>query len=270
MRQDHASSLPPLAALRAFEATARLGGVTAAALALGVTQGAVSRQVIALERWLGLPLFLRQHRRLDLTAAGRSLAAATGEAFQRLAATAAELRGAGRDLALVVSSSFAVRWLLPRLDRFFARHPRLELRLVARERPSQEANLGLEGVIDYVRGPAVPSGGLALLADVSQPVAAPAYLAGAPPLRGPRDLARHRLLQDTEDDWDWIAWAAAAGAKLPGGRRAFRLPTDELAIQAALAGSGLALMTRALVAPELAAGRLVAPAGLPAVRLGLY
>jgi len=267
---SHGSRLPPLAALRAFEAAARLGGVTAAAAALGVTQGAVSRQVIALERWLGLPLFLRQHRRLDLTPAGRSLSAAASEAFKRLSDATAELRGRGRELALIVSPSFAVRWLMPRLDRFFASHPRLELRLVARERPLATANLALEGVIDYARAQAMPAGGLLLLEDLSVAVAAPSYLASAPPLANPPDLRRHRLLLATEDVWDWQAWAAAVGARLPPPGRGYRLLTDELAIQAALSGSGLALMTQGLVRGELGDGRLVAPAGLPAVRLGCY
>jgi len=256
--------------LRAFEATARLGGVTAAAATLGVTQGAVSRQVIALERWLGLPLFLRRHRRLDLTPAGTALAAAAGEAFQRLAGAAAELRASGRELALIVSSSFAVRWLMPRLDRFFLSHPRLELRLVARERPLATANLALEGVIDYARGDVLPTGAVPLVEDRSVPVASPGYLAAAPPLAGPGDLERHRLLLASEEDWDWHAWAAAAGATLPRLGRAYRLQADELALQGALAGSGLALLTEALIVPELAAGRLVVPGGLPAIRLGGY
>jgi LysR family glycine cleavage system transcriptional activator len=270
MMQEHGWGLPPLAALRAFEATARLGGVTAAAAALGVTQSAVSRQVIALERWLGLPLFLRRHRRLDLPAAGRRLAATAREAFERLAVAAAELRSDGRELALVVSPSFAVRWLMPRLDRFFARHPRLELRLVARERPLVTANLALEGAIDYARGDALPAGASALLEDSSVAVASPGYLAAAPQLETPADLRRHRLLLATEDDWDWRAWAEAAGASLPRAARGYRLLTDELAVQAALSGSGLALMTRALVADELASGRLVVPRPLPAATLGYY
>lgn len=260
----------PLAALRAFEAAARLGSITAAARALGVTQGAVSRQVIALERQLGLRLFERRNRRIVATAAGEELAAAAGEAFRRLEGALGRLRARGREVVMVVSTTLSLRWLMPRLGGFLADRPRLGLRLVTRDEAEEALADEQAAVIGYRREGGLPGGALPLLPDRSAPLCSPAYLASLGPRPDWSSLAGHRLLAATRDDWDWRAWAAEAGVPLGDPAHAFRFDNDEAAIQGALAGAGLTLQSLALVASELGSGRLVRAGDLPEVAFGTY
>ncbi len=271
MSNDHLSASPlPLAALRAFAAAARLGSVTAAATALGVTQGAVSRQVIALERYLGLRLFDRRNRRIVPTAAGEELAATVAPAFRDLEQAVQRLRDRGGEVALVVSTTFSLRWLMPRLGDFLAAHDRLGVRLVTRDGAEAALDDEQAAVIGYCRDGVLPAGAVALLQDRSAPICSPGYLAAARQAPPWSSLAGQRLLVSTADGWDWRAWAEAAGLSLGDLGRAFRFDNDEAAIQGALAGAGLSLQTLALLDRELSEGRLLRPAGLPSVLFGTY
>lgn len=262
----------PLPALRAFAEAGRLGSMKRAAEALGVTPGAVSQQVKALERRLGVALFERRNREVRLTPAGRRLLGPLTEAFGRIeeAVAAAEgTRGRRRQARRVVVStcaSFAAGWLVPRLGRFAALHPGIEVRvettaaLVEVGRGPGSADVALRhGLGDYAGLEAVR-----FLAPRLVPVGSPALLAGGPPLRAATDVLRYPLLQDG-DGADWTLWLRAQGIEDPEGRAAVgpRFADDHLLVRAAVAGQGLALVADVHAADEIAAGRLAVALDLP-------
>jgi len=252
--------LPPLNALRAFAAAARHLSFTRAAEELHVTQAAVSHQVKALEDHLGLPLFRRGTRAIHLTEAGQRYALRVQDAFRTLQEATDSLLAQEESGRLVVTSmtSFAAKWLIPRLGDFLLAHPEIELRL----------ETGME-VVDLLNGDADvalrlgpgPYPGLhaeVLMRDEVFPVCAPSLLTGDKPLRAPADLAHHVLLQD--GGLDWGVWLKAAG--VTEGIDPYRGPgfvDSTMSIQAAVAGHGVLLGRTVLVADALAEGRLVAP-----------
>ncbi len=255
--------LPPLNALRAFAAAARHLSFTRAAEDLHVTQAAVSHQVKALEETLGVPLFRRGTRSIHLTEAGQRYARRVREAFQILQEATDALRDQCQAGRLVVSTmtSFAARWLIPRLGDFLAAHPDIELRLETGMAPVDL--LGGEADVAVRMGPG-PYEGLhaeMLLRDEVFPVCAPGLLEGDRPLRTPADLAHHVLLQDA--GLSWQVWLRAAGVDMAAvGLDPERGPgfvDSTMSVQAAVAGHGVLLGRTVLVADELAEGRLVAP-----------
>jgi LysR family glycine cleavage system transcriptional activator len=252
--------LPPLNALRAFEAAARHLHVTRAAEELNVTQAAVSHQVRALEAWLGVRLFQRAGRGLRLTEPGSTYLVVLRDAFDRIAAaTAALARGRGLDRLTVSSTdSFAAIWLVPRLRRFRAAHPDIEVRVMPSDEMVDFDYDDVDIAVRYGRGvwPGVKS--LALFADELFPVCSPALLEGPHPLRTPDDIRHHVLLHDVLAI-DWDVWLKAAGVKGVDSRRGPFFSHTHLVLQAARSGEGLALGDRHLVAPDLAAGTLVKP-----------
>lgn len=249
--------LPPLSSLRAFEAAARHLSFTRAATELHVTQAAVSHQVKALEDWLGLKLFRRQNRNVFLTEAGQAYLPAVREAFDGLADATRRLRqrdGEGR-LAVSVTLSFAAKWLMPRLGRFRRLHPEVEFRIDATDRlvdlRREEVDVGIRYGAGSWPGLAVRR----LLSEELFPVCAPAL---AQSLRRPEDLARHTLLHD-EMRQDWRMWLLAAGVRGVDADRGPAFTNSAMCVQAAIDGEGVALGRSALVAHDLAAGRLVRP-----------
>ena len=252
--------LPPLAALRAFEATARLGSVTRAAGELGRTHGAVSRQIQALQEAAGLPLFEKAGTGLRLNADGEALHRSVAAALDGLEAGWTALREAagGPALHVACSASFAMRWLVPRLPGLYRAHPTLRLRLsmtTARALRHEGADL----VIAWNRGHyppgeqarAIPLGTVAF-----GPVCAPDYLVQA----GSGRLAAATRIAHEHVDRAWTMWAERAGRVLEW-RDELRFPHTHLCIEAALAGLGLALVEQRLVREELTTGRLRAPCG---------
>ncbi|MFP4126732.1 MAG: LysR substrate-binding domain-containing protein [Alphaproteobacteria bacterium] len=262
--------LPPLTALRTFEAAARRGSFTKAAEELHVTQSAVSRQVRTLEEDLGVPLFRRGHRKVRLTADGERLLPVLTHAFRDIEKTVARLRQPERDVKLKVPPTFAMRWLIPRLERFQTERPDIQVRLTS---GVAEVKLGKEpfdlGVI-YVRAGEPGRRGDTLVVDRALPVAAPRYLRHAPPLAVPQDLVRHQLLVTDPSAWDWRRWARAFDVDDLPFDDALQLELTEAAIQAARSGQGVALVNRAFVDRELADGGLVAPLAVPPLELGLW
>lgn len=260
--------LPPLTALRTFEAAARRGSFTKAAEELHVTQSAVSRQVRTLEEDLGVPLFRRGHRKVRLTADGERLLPVLTQAFRDIEKTVARLRQPERDVKLKVPPTFAIRWLIPRLEHFQTERPDIQVRLTS---GVAEVKLGKEpfdlGVI-YVRSGEPGRRGDVLLDDLATPVAAPRYLAHAPPLAAPQDLTRHQLLVTDASAWNWRRWARAFDVDDLPLDDALQLEINEAAIQAARSGQGVALVNRSFVARELADGKLVAPLDVPPLSLG--
>lgn len=256
--------LPPLNALRAFEAAARLASFKNAAEELGVTHGAVSRHVGLLEDWLGPPaLFRRLNRRVVLTPTGAALLAETGPALDRLAAAAARHRaqdGVAPMAVLRVNAlaTFSLRWLLPRLGRFREQHPGIEVRLSTSNDPLDSLRDPYDVIIRG--GPDTFYGFTSrlFLTERRLPVCSPALLARLP-LEEVADLRRHTLLHVSTLPRVWPDWLAAAGVRDVEPASSLTLDHFYLSIQAALDGLGVAMGPTVLVADDLEAGRLVAP-----------
>jgi len=259
--------LPSLDFLRGFEAAGRRLSFTLAAEELFLTQSALSRQVKALEDALGVPLFERRHRALALTAAGTAFHRDVSAALEALAGAASRVRGEARAPGLVVSTSvsFASLWIIPRLSRFRARHPNVEVYVSADDRLVDLARGDVDLVIRYLPDARVPEGAVRLFGERMLPVVSPALLAGGgPPLARPADLAHHVLLHLDDPDgrmpWlNWAAWLSANGAPdlRPAGSLRFRI-YDQV-VQAAVGGQGIALGRIPILAEHLRDGRLVAP-----------
>jgi LysR family transcriptional regulator, glycine cleavage system transcriptional activator len=254
--------LPPLNALRAFEAAARLGSFKAAAAELHVTHGAVSQHVRLLEGWLGAPLFERHNRRVTLTPAARAYLAEIGPAFELVASATARygcIEGASpRVLRVNAPATFALRWLVPRLATFQKQHPGLEVRLETSNEPVealQDAyDIIIRGGPDTFYGYSMHS----FLSEERLPVCSPAVLDQLP-LRTPHDLIRHTLLHTSSLPRLWSDWLAKAGVVDLKPATTLTLDHFYLTLQAALDGMGVAMGPTALVADDLACGRLVAP-----------
>lgn len=265
------ANLPPLAAIRAFEAAARHGSFTKAAAELGMTQAAVSYQVKLLEDRVGTPLFLREARKVVLSEAGRRLAPAVSEAFQRLDGAFAALKDRAEGvLTITAVHTFASNWLVPRLGAFQMAHPDIAVRL---EVSTRTVDLMREDFDVAIRGgkgvwPGVKAH--PLIAMRFAPLCSPDFLRRFGPFAAPADLLKVPRL-DSHDAW-WPIWFAAAGVSAP---KDPAVPSISLDVQAmlgaaAVSGQGVAILTPALFAADIAAGRLVQPFDLTATDGGHY
>ena len=252
----------PLTALRVFEAAARHESFLQAAEELAITPGAVSRQIKALETELAVRLFERFNRAVRLTDTGRQLAAGIGRGLRQMEAAVDEARGA-RQGPLVVTAmhSFAARWLVPRLHRFNERHPDIQVLIAASDVAVDLVHERYDLAIRFSRGP-FPGMAISKLVSLFMfPVCSPRFLEQHP-LRTPHDLAAAPLLADVflaVGEPGWTEWLALAGAPEVDPGRGQQFSNVYLAIEAALAGRGVALAERALVVDELASGHLVKP-----------
>ncbi|WP_136248238.1 LysR substrate-binding domain-containing protein [Halomonas borealis] len=253
-------SLPPLNALKAFEAAAQCQSFTQAAVRLCVTQSAVSRQVKLLEEQLGVALFDRSGGQLKLTAAGRRLLPVLRQSFDRIAWTVGGLgeQEALSCLKLNVPPTFASRWLVPRLGRLKALHPSLELSITTRFEDDLLGNNDLDGVIRFGAGEWSAVDAELLIQETHVAVCAPHLLAGR---RGREiDLTRHTLLHVLRDDnrfHTWEHWLQAAGLEGVDTSGGLAFDVLELAIQAAINGVGVTIADRHMIARELMRGDLV-------------
>jgi LysR family glycine cleavage system transcriptional activator len=257
--------LPPLNALRAFEAAARHLNFSRAADELSVTPGAVSQQIQNLEDYVGAALFKRTPKGLLLTDAAQTALPALREAFDRLAEAASLLTAAvdGRRLTLTAPPSFAAKWLVPRLGAFEQAHPQVDVWLSAAIELVDLSAGEVDVAIRYGAGRYPGLEVKRLFSETVIPVASPEHLAENP-LNTPADLANHILLHDGSPDLDdscpdWSMWLAARGLKSIDGMRGPRFNQSSLVIEAAVNGRGVALAKRTLAADDLEAGRLVAP-----------
>jgi LysR family transcriptional regulator, glycine cleavage system transcriptional activator len=253
--------LPPLNALRTFEAAARHLSFTRAAEELFVTQAAVSHQIRTLEDHLGAPLFRRMNRALLLTDEGQALLPAVREAFDRLLAGVRRVEDlcCGGALSISTTPSLGASWLAGRLVRFQALHPEIELHLSATARLVDFAREGIDCGIRY--GDADWPGLRAerLFQTALMPVCSPILLEGAAPLRKPEDLAHQTLLHALDGGDDWRLWLRAAGVQGIDPTRGPKFDSITLVLQAAINGAGVGIGRRQLVEDEVASGRLVAP-----------
>ncbi|MBL8286669.1 MAG: transcriptional regulator GcvA [Rubrivivax sp.] len=261
--------LPPLDLLVAFEAAARHLSFTKAAGERFLTQSAVSRQIAALEESLGTPLFRRRHRALELTEAGARLAAATATALAAVREAVQVIRAPRqRDVvALTTTPGFASLWLIPRLARFVALHPRIDVRIDASYATRSLAGEGFDVAVRYGSVERMPSeAGEPLFAEAVQPLAAPALLHGRAPLKRPQDLARHTLLHVLTTSGEtpgmpleWHAWLRTVGVAAFEPAATLTFNSYDTAVAAAVEGQGVLLGRRPLTDALIAQGRLVAP-----------
>ena len=257
--------LPPLNALRAFEAAARLGSLSRGAEELHVTHGAVSRQVRLLEDHLGAALFLRDGRGLRLTPAGERLREAAGAALDELQATARTLRrseGVGTRV-IGCPGSLLARWIIPRLERLHADLPGLRLHLAPQEADPDPALPGLDAVL-LAGAPPWPPGWRVweLGPERIGPVLSPRHpassrLSGQPP----EALLQDALLHTASRPQAWPQWARAQGLDPERLRLGAGFEHLYYLLEAAVAGLGIAIAPAPLVAADLAADRLAAPWG---------
>jgi LysR family glycine cleavage system transcriptional activator len=271
-------SLPPLNALRAFEAAARLLSLKKAAAELNVTPAAVSHQIKLLEDFAGRPLLVRKPRAIELTNAARAALPRLSAGFDQLADAARLLREAGPESTLTVSvaPSFATCWLMPRLHRFLTAEPEVDVRITARTRQStsvgaqsqREADTWLADadVAVLLSNGQFPGYHVERLVPLSvTPLASPGLLAGR--ALQPSDLAGFVLIHDDigklfdgRDFWDlWLKAAGAASLRL---RHGVHFSHTVLALEAAVEGVGIVATLPELARPQLDDGRLVAPFGL--------
>lgn len=248
--------LPSTSALAAFEAVARRGGFTQAARELALTQSAVSHQVSALEKQLGVRLFDRTTRGVSLTAAGRSYAAAVTDALGAIRDASLAVMTDRHDLTLnlAILPTFGTRWLMPRLPRFVARHPEVTLNFITRiGRVDFEAER-VDAAI-HVGRPDWPDADFTrLLGETVVPVASPAFLA-ANRIDGPEDVARAPLLHLASRPGAWEGWFESLGLDAPQ-EAGLRFEQFAMLAQACGAGVGVALLPEFLIAAELEAGQL--------------
>lgn len=257
--------LPPLNALRAFEAAARHLNFSRAADELSVTPGAVSQQIQNLEDYIGASLFKRTPKGLLLTDSAQIALPALREAFDRLAEAASMLTAAvdGRRLTVSVAPSFAAKWLVPRLGRFEAAHPQVDVWVSADMEVVDFAAGEVDVAIRYGAGRYAGLEVTRLMQESVVAVTSPELIDGNP-LVSLEDLGHHVLLHDGSPDADescpdWTMWLAARGVKDVDGARGPRFNQSSLVIEAAVGGRGVALAKRALAQADLDAGRLVTP-----------
>ena len=271
----HRPVYPPLGTLRAFEATARLGSVTAAADELCVTHGAVSRHIRTIEDWAGVQLFERIGKRLKLTDQGRTYRDTLTPAFDAIATASARLKDASRQKRILIINALptlAMRWLLPRLGQFQACDASIELRLQTSDEPVARMAKGSFHISIRREMSPLPKGYVAapFLGESETPVCSP-KLARALKLKTPADLIRATLLHADTRPAAWSRWFEAAGvAKLEQKATQQRFDHFYLALQAASDGLGVALGPLPIIADDLASGRLVAPIKGPALASRSY
>jgi DNA-binding transcriptional LysR family regulator len=253
-------ALPPLNALRAFEAFGRHGKMTTAAEELFVTHGAVSRQIRQLEDWLGYPLTEGPKTQLRLTAQAQRLLGAASTAFDLIQEAAAPAPAGERELRLACYGTLAIRWLIPRLPDFVTRHP--EVRLQLREIPGELDFEALEGVDAAIQLRVTHPPGqhhTAITDNWHGPVLSPQRWAA---LGGDRErLLREPRLHTRTWPQGWDNWARAAGVALPSGVTERSFDHFSHALEAAAAGLGVSTAPWIFVADDVTAGRLVAPLG---------
>ncbi len=258
--------LYPLNSLRAFESSARNLSFVKAAEELHVTPAAVSHQVKKLEEYLGMPLFRRLPRGLSLADAGQLLQSELREVFQRLdkameLVLESESRGA---LTLSVAPMFAVKWLLPRLQRFNDLHPEIDVRISSSLDMIDFQRDGFDAAVRLGHGEYPGLEAVELFGESVTPMCSPRLLEGANILIRPEDLQQHVLLHDDSLGFDsaaptWETWCEATGTSQVDTSRGPRFSQPDHALQAAIDGAGVVLGWQHLAAQDIAAGRLVAP-----------
>ncbi|MGB3434556.1 LysR substrate-binding domain-containing protein [Achromobacter sp.] len=253
----------PLSGLRVFEAAARLGSFKAAAQELAVTPTAVSHQIRALEAQTGLALFDRHVRRVSLTEAGAQLYPVLRDGFDAFEAMLARLtqQRARTQVTISATNAFTVKWLVPRMADFRSQHPGIDLQLQASDDVVDLRSAAVDIAIRYGRGPYPGLVAQPLFTDRFAPVANPRLGVSSPDDLAGVPLIRFNWKWSHPDNPTWERWFDVAQRSLPRQASELRFSDEGHAIQAAVAGHGVALVSLPLIAEELAAGHLVQPFG---------
>jgi len=267
--------LPPLNALRHFEAVAQHGSFAAAAADLHITHWAVGKQIKLLEDWFGVPLFERRARGVVLTDEGAALLGDVSNAFARLSTAAARLRQnrsvrqVSGVVRLNVLPSFALRWLMPRLSGFQARYPEIDVRISTTSRKlryiGDAFDIGVRS--GHEQGAGIVS--RTLMADLRLPACSPALLRQHP-IQSVADLRHHTLLHSVTTRTAWSHWLREAGAPDLRAARHVEIEHTYLQLAAAVEGLGVTLASLPLIEQDIAAGRLVCPIAAPVWRAADY
>lgn len=260
------SRLPPLNALRAFEAAGRRASMSAAAEELAVTPAAISHQIKILEEHFRFPLFHRGIRSIRLTERGAALLPYLSEGLELWKQGCRDVETLDDNAPLVISSApvFAGKWLVRRLSEFNALHPDVTVRLDGTLSVASFSGDGVDAAIRFGTGPYPGLHAEALVTEDVIPVCAPSLLQGKHPLLTPQDLAHHTLIHV---DWfaaagtqpDWSMWLKTAGVSGVNGLKGPVMTSDSLAVEAAINAGGVALVSEFLVRQDLDSGRLVKP-----------
>ena len=261
--------LPPLNALKAFEAAARHLSLTKAAEELHVTPAALSHQVRGLEEMLGVRLFARLPRALALTDAGRKLLPGLTAGFAQIRQAVTLVQDLGSSRVLVVSTppGFTAKWLAPRLHRFLVAHPDIEVRISSTLKNADFETDGVDVAVRNLRRshPSEPHLFNEVLVDLALiPVCSPRFLAAQPLLKSPSDVASVPLVHDVSMDGrldfpGWPEWLAEAGITGLDVSQGLKFNSADHALEAAVEGAGLLLAYNVLAADDLRTGRLVSP-----------
>jgi LysR family glycine cleavage system transcriptional activator len=253
-------ALPSLNGLRAFEAAARHLNFTRAAEELNVTQAAVSHQIKGLEERLGQPLFRRLNRKLLLTDAGQTLLAPMSQALAIMTEAVARIEGDDGAGMLTISTldSIASNWLVPRLGRFRASYPDIDVRMAISDDLVDFSDGGVDVALRYGLGDYPGLHVVPMMTEELFPVCSPAMLETGPPLVEPADLRHYTLFHDNVLE-GWPEWFAAAGVTGGGFTHGPAFSHSNLVMRSAIIGEGVALGRSQLVADDLASGRLVKP-----------
>lgn len=264
--QDNTDPMPPFVSLRAFEAAARLASFARAAEELGISAGAISQHIKTLEEFAGQPLFRRLGRGVELTDAGKAAFAHAGAAIDEMLQAGRVMRASlrGRKVSISTAPSFASKWLIPRLYRFQELHPDIEVRLSADMGLTDFAGSDMDLAIRYGPGGYEALHFERLMTESVVVVASPRLIADYAEIKGPADLTPMPLIHDDALERDptcptWSMWFAARGLRRVDVERGLRFNQSSLAIEAAIAGKGLALAKRQLALRDIAAGLLVEP-----------
>ncbi len=254
--------LPPLNALRAFEAAARHGGFTGAADELCVTRGAISRHVKLLEQHLGVALFRRLPKGIELTEAGRKFLPVLTDAFENIGRRARRVSSENNDLRIICPPTLSIRWLIPRLDKFRELHPNIQTRLTTAfydwdDFRSGDFDLGIGCDPTSKRPDGIEV--LPLFPMIIVPACAPHLLKGPTPLERPADLANFSLLHENPDHHDWTAWLTAFNVQGIDPLAGEELPNLDMVVKAAVMGKGIVMGDLVLTRDEFETGQLVMP-----------
>jgi LysR family transcriptional regulator, glycine cleavage system transcriptional activator len=255
------------ARLKVFLAAARHLSFTQAGEELHITTGAVSQQIKALEAWLGFKLFRRLARHLELTDEGRRLLAAVDPAYAAVDLAVGRLRGGTLSGVVRLRSlpSFLAIWLVPRMPKLMHRYPAIELQVEAEDSVRSLRDGEFDLAVDLNDGTYPGFQSTVLVEEEIFPVCAPALLHGRPPLDSPDDLDHYPLLHDmtawrgSQPYAEWERYLKAIGAPHVNARRGYMFNRNQITIQAAIAGMGMAIARRTLTTTELESGQLIAP-----------
>ncbi len=254
-------SLPPLNALRCFEAAARLNSFSRAAEELCVTPSAVSHQVKSLEAFLNIKLFLREKRRVYLTNCGEKYLQGIAHAFDEIDIATRRLVASPNMAAVNISVApvFLTRWLVPRIAEFQQQHPNVELRLSASNGLVDFHQSDTDMAIYFGKGDWDGVDCHFLRGVILTPVCSPGLLDSEKSLRSPKDLSHHTLIKVSSRPWEWEYFLQQAGVRDSETGRSLAFSSTSLATGAAMEGLGIALADRFLVERELQYGQLVIP-----------